>query len=106
MLHIILQKLFYLPFFSFSFSKEKVFLRPFLHIYYNETRTQANVVVVVHVAVVEVGVSRVVSIVKRGRPVVVAKAQKNFPTATPRILFIAQLLTIPNNLVKQPLALY
>ena len=48
--------------------------------YYNETRAQADIVVVidvvvVHIAIVEVSVPRVVRIVLRRRPVVVAKAK-------------------------------
>lgn len=69
MLGIIPQILIYLPY-------KKNHFKGF-YIYYNETRTQANIVVVidvgvVHIAVVEVRVPCAVCIVLRRRPVVVA----------------------------------
>lgn len=77
-------------------------------IYYNETRTQTNVVVVidvvvVHIAVIEVRVPRVVSAVLRRRPVVVAKAEYlDYVSLT----FYCSTFDNTNLLVEQSLSLY
>lgn len=77
-------------------------------IYYNETRCQTHIVVVVHIVVVHVSIVKVrvpsvVGIVLRRRPVVVAKS---LITDMPHAISYCSTFDNTKNLVEQSLSLY